>query len=1065
MALAHEGADLHSEQYEKYCLEREVKLIGKCNRYVKQSNKEIFNHSFNMFLKRKNIPKPTKYRMNYSHLDLGYKSFSKYDKIQPNVVLPKWNIAGEWMSRHFLPHMGNAAILDEETVIKYMDKTTSNGYPASLEYHNKTELLNSPAKAILIDFWDVIKDEKPITVPIWTCSQKIEMRPIEKIIEGKIRTFTASPIEQSVACNRLCLDSNERFYSSANKMWSCVGISKFFQGWDSIYTRLNKHPNAFELDESDYDASIFQLALEGQMDFRWSCLQSDFRTPENYNRLRNVYYNIIHSYVVMDNGDLVQKHTGNPSGSSNTIVDNTMVLYRLFAYAFLILAEKYQVSVNYEYFHKHVEAALYGDDNTYTCSNEVVEWFNPTNIAIVWSNVGVTTKTPCDQPRKLNEVCFLSQGFKYFEEFHMYLPVPETEKVLASLLYGSNYDDIRFHLLRACALRMDSWANIECRNIINDYIMWLRSVYKDKLHGTFKINEEVGITMLEIDNAYKTDAFLSLLYTGHEGSGFVSAGHFFKSDILNIDSKFEIYQGKLSMPKKKVTIRVGGSRKAKNPAKAAKKRTKKLVNKILSRKPRIVKGKGEYKSIGGKIGGFIGNGLGHLAQKTLGSIMGFGDYRIRAQSLNMGNGPPAFSGGGDPVITHREYLGVVLSGGTDFTQTRYELNPANSDTFPWLSRIASNYQQYKLLGAVVEFKATSTPFTNVNSGPVGVVIVSTQYDTQRASQPFENRMEMENYEFTTSCAPYESMLHPIECDKRVTPITNRYIKSNSLSGLTDPQFYDWGVVSVATDGLASSAGTQIGELWISYKIQLSFPSLAPSYVPESGFLSLDFTGDTYNPFENVIHVNEHGKLKMKIDNQVPNKSILTFTERGTYLVIASEWRGAATFVSGQRMVTNLVGTGISLNNTYFSPNNATPGKISVATDAAVYQSGYPGGVTVVVVDVSDIKNASVEFTSDGVLANIGCNTNITIVELPTATNSVLTASLVLQDYIQQYPLIIKEMEMMRFRIQELEEEKEDYFEETKFMKDAAELESKRVAEEEKLSESTLLARAIAKLSQ
>jgi len=233
---------------------------------------------------------------------------------------------------------------------------------------------------------------------LWRSTLKSERRPVEKLQcdPQKLRVFTASPFEHSILLNRFCLDMNEKFYQGAGKhTWSFVGTSPFFLGFHDLYNRLNKHPNACELDESAYDSSLFRYLLRGCFDWRWSCLSSEFKTPENYNRFYVLYRDIIDSWIVCGEGEVVVKHRGNPSGSANTIVDNTFCLFWLFAYAFIRLSSGRLRPDGREYgydsFMANCEAALNGDDNTFTCSDEIAYFFTPEKIAEQWSALGVKT--------------------------------------------------------------------------------------------------------------------------------------------------------------------------------------------------------------------------------------------------------------------------------------------------------------------------------------------------------------------------------------------------------------------------------------------------------------------------------------------------------------------------------------------------------------------------------------------------------------------------------------------------------------------------------------------------
>lgn len=798
------GPACPSRIFNSYFKDGNVDYIGKGKRFAKMSEKEILNNSFYTFLKEKGYEVPISYQMVATNMEASFKSISKYDRRQPDIALGPWLQAGEWTKQHFYFYMGGSHILPKEDVLSEMDKTTSCGYPWSRLYHKKSEFLaDDVISRVLDDFYDEIADSETSVIPIWTCSQKVELRSIEKIRKNDIRTFTGSPIEFSVSTNRLCLHMNNKFYEAANRSWSCVGISKFLSGWNSIFDRLKKHPNAFELDESQFDSSLFEKALLGQRDIRWQMLQDKYKTPENWNRMNYIYYHIIHSFIILENGEIIQKHTGNPSGSSNTVVDNTMILYRLFAYAWIILCEEQGIPVSYTHMMENVEAALYGDDNTFTASDEVVGWFNPTNISRIWTAIGVKTKTPSFESRKLEEVSFLSQGFSYNQELSMYVPCPEKEKVLCSLLYGSTVDDIRWHLLRAYALRIDSYGNRDCRRIISEYIEYIHATYKDQLVGV--VNE---IPMKDILAGWKSDDFIEALYSGFESSEVYKLHGTALNSIIDIEYK----QSKIELKMAKRTKQV--------------KRVKKTVAKIVKKAIKHSQPKKSHShgstnggiSMGQRVGKFLG---GH-AQNMISKITGLGDYHVSgAGGIRNDNGPPQFAPGRTPRIAHREYLGDITSS-IDFNANTYNLNPGDPQTFPWLEKIAKNFEEYKFHGLVFEFKSTSATALNSVNTALGTVVMATQYDSVEPT--FSNKRTMENHEFASSTMPYQSVLHAVETKPSRTSIsTNLYVLAGAQPPDTDIRLYNLGKFTIATVGM--QAASNIGELWVSYDIEFFKPQL------------------------------------------------------------------------------------------------------------------------------------------------------------------------------------------------------------------------------------------------
>jgi hypothetical protein len=525
-----------SELFKKYYTYEYTLYLGRVNRFVSYKDKSIVNYSFLNFLKQNNIQRPQGYRMVKANLDAGFKNCCKYNRAQPDVNEELWNIADGWTRNHFGPYLRGSKVLEKETVIKEMDAATSCGYPWSQKFHTKKEFFDSPSAKVLDFYWDELATFdgiRPIYRPIWTCAEKVELRSSEKLDENKIRTFTASPIEHSVTNNRLFLDMNNRFYNSHDSTWSFVGGNKFMQGWNRLYARLSKHPNSAEFDVSSHDFSCFKRCMMDIARMRYDFLRESDKTPENYNRTMGVYESIVNSVIVLENGELIMKNTGNPSGCTSTVVDNTFCLFKWFAYTWLVLVARYFGTSNvktrdnancvdlanriydkpifggYIDYMTHVECALFGDDNTNSVSDEVKAWYSIDNICEVMATLGVKITSEHKTYVPLKQLSFLSQSFA--EHKSCMLPCPETNKVLCSLLYASAYDDVRWHLLRANALLLNSWANLELRRTIREYIQYLCLVHRAELCGV--IND---IKVIEIMAQIKDDSWYEKLYIGLE---------------------------------------------------------------------------------------------------------------------------------------------------------------------------------------------------------------------------------------------------------------------------------------------------------------------------------------------------------------------------------------------------------------------------------------------------------------------------------------------------------------------------------------------------------------------
>lgn len=132
-------------------------------------------------------------------------------------------------------------------------------------------------------------------------------------------------------------------------------------------------------------------------------------------------------------------------------------------------------------------------------------------------------------------------------------------------------------------------------------------------------------------------------------------------------------------------------------------------------------------------------------------------------------------------VRHSEYLGDVFTSGTagNFQNDGiWIINPGNPDTFPWLSRLAMQFQEYHFRGLMFQFKTTSVDALNSTNTALGVVIGATNYNI--AQPAFASKQEMDNYEFVVSGKPSRSWNYPVNCRPQFNVLNKLYV-SNSRS--------------------------------------------------------------------------------------------------------------------------------------------------------------------------------------------------------------------------------------------------------------------------------------------
>lgn len=209
---------------------------------------------------------------------------------------------------------------------------------------------------------------------------------------------------------------------------------------------------------------------------------------------------------------------------------------------------------------------------------------------------------------------------------------------------------------------------------------------------------------------------------------------------------------------------------------------------------------------------------------AIAKIFGWGAYSVKNNTLWDGTlarqVPHMQSNMENITFRHREYIGDISSS-IGFESKVFQVNPGLDETFPYLAAIARNFQQYKFKGLIFEFKSTSANALNSTNTALGTVALAIQY--QSDCPDFVNKNQLLNEMWSVDGKPSENVILPVECDPSMTSIPLLYTRSGAQPTNSDLKMYDLGKVTVATVG--SQAAAVIGELWVSYEVELQKPQL------------------------------------------------------------------------------------------------------------------------------------------------------------------------------------------------------------------------------------------------
>jgi hypothetical protein len=257
-----------------------------------------------------------------------------------------------------------------------------------------------------------------------------------------------------------------------------------------------------------------------------------------------------------------------------------------------------------------------------------------------------------------------------------------------------------------------------------------------------------------------------------------------------------------------------------------------------------------------------GSAVGHSLGAALSQWLGAGDYEVSKNSL------VARASAGIPmmhktqqsvVVRHREFIGAI-NGSVGFNVAyALPINPGLNQTFPWLSRLAGSFQEYSLKGMVYHYVPTSGAAVASTNSALGSVMIQTSY--RSSDTPPGSKVEMLNEYWANEVVPCDTMCHPIECDPKENPFAIHYVRTGPIpSG--EPLMYDQGITFVCTQGM--QATNQVGDLWVTYEVELKKPIVSSNVTELSGYFTTQFGGGTNTALFNSAQSATAGNLVLSL---------------------------------------------------------------------------------------------------------------------------------------------------------------------------------------------------------
>nr|AZL49326.1 polyprotein [Henbane mosaic virus] len=293
---------------------------------------------------------------------------------------------------------------------------------------------------------------------VWNGSIKAELRPQEKLLANKTRTFTAAPIDTLLG-GKVCVDDfNNQFYSLHTKAPWSVGMSKFSQGWHNLFEKLPEGWVYCDADGSRFDSSLTPYLINAVLNIRLHFMEE---WEVGVQMLRNLYAEIIYTPILTADGTIVKKFKGNNSGQPSTVVDNTLMV--LLAVQYSLLRSGYALD-------KQEEMCVYfanGDDLVIAVHPQHTQFLD--TCQEYFKELGLSYDFSSRTSNK-TELWFMSH--QCMPRDGILIPKLEQERVV-SILEWDRADKPEHRLEAICASMIEAWGHTELLHQIRVFYAWV----------------------------------------------------------------------------------------------------------------------------------------------------------------------------------------------------------------------------------------------------------------------------------------------------------------------------------------------------------------------------------------------------------------------------------------------------------------------------------------------------------------------------------------------------------------------------------------------------------------
>jgi len=350
-------------------------------------------------------------------------------------------------------------------------------------------------------------------------NDKDELLDTEDLERGKIRGVFGGSFH-GIYREKFCYGiQNDKLLKNYKNCWIKYGLVKQYGGFNAAIQTLEQFSFVWESDISGYDRKIYLKFV-----YMIRNMNVDDPTGEFKDLVDAVTESNMHPLVLLPNGYVVKRKTGNNSGNNNTTTDNSIAHFVIMVYLFtkklMLIGEVPKLT----YIFENAKLMIYSDDKLGGCHLDKFGFESPQDFLDferdVYLEFGLECKpstqvwTVKDPGGRVSNVHSFLGSYTHFDESSsMYVPYPRFGKICSSLIQKYNNKDVLIRFLRIMCLVVNSYPNPD---IFDESLKYLKWFYDRHPKHNFIFDDALQTSNLEMNsrNSFRRT------YLGFEADGF-----------------------------------------------------------------------------------------------------------------------------------------------------------------------------------------------------------------------------------------------------------------------------------------------------------------------------------------------------------------------------------------------------------------------------------------------------------------------------------------------------------------------------------------------------------------